>query len=377
MSLLLYGALAVVVLGGGGLGAWAYVNIQRQQPDDADADAEAADGTDADTEETDGLDIDRPEPEFSQLGAVAAGAISLIPDPEHGVRESARALIDRPQTEYSRLGGLAAKLISVIPKPLFGVRETLFKRLAVKSIENYHKTAGGDAIGINAQAGQQIDLEPIKYRPPESCEEGEQPGWVAKSRDKTWNPAEEGNSVNYLGRTPLVALEDDSHVEAGWLAPRIGEAIEMDNYWPLFSDPQITAHIDMRTGAGGRTNGAIADGGTSTVNFELEQMGEYADDAIVDLGSGPEYDGLRISMSKAREWQAETADSEEMQMQEDRGYLRGLANGDDGPSLTKLLLICAAIILGVLAIVFLGPQLMSGGGGGGGGINPLMAFGGL
>jgi len=34
------------------------------------------------------------------------------------------------------------------------------------------------------------------------------------------------------------------------------------------------------------------------------------------------------------------------------------------------------VILGVLAIVFLGPQLMSGGGGGGG-INPLMAFGGL
>jgi len=373
MSLLLYAGVAVVVLGGGGLGAWAYLNMQRQTEDGDDA-APPADAADTDADETDGLDIDRPEPEFSQLGAIAAGAISLIPDPERGVRESARALIDRPQTEYSRLGGLAAKLVSLIPKPLFGVRETLFKRLAVKSIENYHKTAGGDAVGINAQAGQQIDLEPIKYRPPESCEEGQQPGWVAKSRDKTWNPAEEGNSVNYLGKTPVVALEDDSHVEAGWLAPRIGEAIEMDQYWPLFSDPDITAHINY--GAGGATNGAIADGGTSTINFELEQMGEYADDAIVDLGSGPEYDGLRISMSKAREWQAETADSEEMQMQEDRGYLRGLANGDDGPSLTKLLLICAAIILGVLAIVFLGPQLMSGGGGGGG-INPLMTFGGL
>jgi hypothetical protein len=60
-----------------------------------------------------------------------------------------------------------------------------------------------------------------------------------------------------------------------------------------------------------------------------------------------------------------------MQMQEDRGYIRGLANGDSGPSVFKLLLLCAAIILGTLGIVLLGPELV-GGGGGGGGINPLM-----
>jgi len=44
--------------------------------------------------------------------------------------------------------------------------------------------------------------------------------------------------------------------------------------------------------------------------------------------------------------------------------------GDDGPSVTKLLLICAGIILGVLAIVFLLPQLL-GGEGAASGINPL------
>jgi hypothetical protein len=61
-------------------------------------------------------------------------------------------------------------------------------------------------------------------------------------------------------------------------------------------------------------------------------------------------------------------------MQEDRGYLRGLANGDEGPSVFKLLVLCAAIILGTLAIVLLGPELVSGGGGssGSGGINPLI-----
>ncbi len=59
-----------------------------------------------------------------------------------------------------------------------------------------------------------------------------------------------------------------------------------------------------------------------------------------------------------------------MQMQEDRGYLRGLANGDEGPGMVKILLICMGIILGTLAIVLLGPELV---GGGGGSMNPLVS----
>jgi hypothetical protein len=55
-----------------------------------------------------------------------------------------------------------------------------------------------------------------------------------------------------------------------------------------------------------------------------------------------------------------------MQMQEERGRLMGLLDGQEGPSMTKLLLICAAIILGSLAIITLGPELLGGGGGGGG-----------
>jgi hypothetical protein len=51
----------------------------------------------------------------------------------------------------------------------------------------------------------------------------------------------------------------------------------------------------------------------------------------------------------------------------------GLAKGDEGPGIVKLLLICAAIILGTLAIIFLGPQLLGGSGVSAGGINPLMA----
>jgi hypothetical protein len=278
---------------------------------------------------------------------------------------------ERPTKEESALGRLGAKVLTTIPKPLLGVRGTLFKRMAVKSIENYHKTAGGDAMAINAKPGQRVELEPVKYRAPEKIDEGEKPGWKAKGRDKVWNAASEGNSVNYLGRTPTVLLEDDDHVEAGWLAPRAGEAIELDQYWPLFTNAEFNAVVDMDTP--GAANGhARADGGMN-IDLELADPGQWAGDNVVDLDSGDGYGGMRISTKKAREWRAENTDSEHMQMQEDRGYLRGLANGQEGPGIMKLLLICAGIILGTLAIVLLGPQLLGGSGGGGAGsINPLM-----
>ena len=276
---------------------------------------------------------------------------------------------ERPQTEESRIGRLAARLITLVPKPMMGVRETMFKRMAVKSIENYHKTAGGDAVALNAKAGQQLDLEPVKYRSPEEVDEGEKHGWKVKGRDKAWNPAKDGASVSYLGRAPFILAEDDDHVEAGWLAPRIGQAVELDNYWPLFTNASINAVIDA--GGGGAGAGAArADGGMG-LDFELDDPGEWAGENVVDLGSGAGYDGMVISTDKAREWTTEDADSEHMQMQEDRGFLRGLANGDEGPSMFKFILLWIGSLLAALALILLGPELISGGGGGSG-INPLM-----
>ena len=178
--------------------------------------------------------------------------------------------------------------------------------------------------------------------------------------------------MNYLGKTPVVALEDDAHVEAGWLAPRIGHAIELDNYRPIFTNTQLTAVAplapDPQTG-----NGTLADGGAihpSEVGLEPNSPGQWGGDNLIDLDSGEGYDGMRISMQKAREWQAETADSEQMQMQEDRGYLRGLAEGDE-TDVVRIFLYAALLVIGVLAVVLLGPELV-GGSDGGGGMNPLM-----
>jgi len=127
------------------------------------------------------------------------------------------------------------------------------------------------------------------------------------------------------------------------------------------------------------TNGnAVADGGQGIVNVEVEDMGTYAGAEVVDLDSGDGYDGMRVDFRKASAWAFETTATEEMQMQQERGRLMGMMSGENGPSVAKLLLICAAIILGTLLIVFAVPEFLSnGGGGGGGGINPLMLLGGL
>ena len=273
---------------------------------------------------------------------------------------------DRPTKEESTLGRWVGKTLATVPKPLLGFRGTLFKRMASKSLHNYYKTiSGADAIAINAKPGQRLDLEPVAYRAPDECGDDEIPGWYAKDRDKTWHPASEGNQVNFLdGKTPTVILEDDDHVEAGFLAPRIGKAIELDNYWPLFVDADINAVLDATPGA----NGARADGGMG-IDLELDSPGQWAGDQLIDLSSGPEYEGMRISAERAKEWRPEKSDSEAMQRAQDRGEMLGMMNGDDFDTF-KFVALWIGSLLAALALILLGPKLLSTGGGGG--INPLM-----
>lgn len=276
---------------------------------------------------------------------------------------------ERPDLR-DKTGAALGKFISSVPR-LIPKQARIFRAMAMNSIKQYHKRAGGDALGLDARAGQQLDLTPVKYRAAEECGEGEKPGWVSKDGDKTWSAASEGRVVDYLNNTPVVALDRDSHVECGWLRPRIAEAIELDNYEGVYTNAQLTAVAPVVGNATGK--GALADGGQITpedIGLEPNNPGQWAGDALLDLDSGAGYDGMRISFRKASEWASEQTTAQEMQMQEDRGYIRGLANGDDGPSTFKLLLLCAAIILGTFLIVFVGPELL--GGGGGGSINPLM-----
>lgn len=263
----------------------------------------------------------------------------------------------------------ASAIASLVTTPLKVIpwRTTITRKLLGASLKQYHKLGGGHALGLIAEPGQRLELQPVKYRPPKDCDEGERPGWVEKGGEKVWHAGSEGRVVDRLGKVPIVALERDGHVEAGWLKPRIGEAIELDNYDGVYTQPKINAEVVANLDAPGQ---AIADGGEQIANVSLRDLGNYAGAELVDLDSGTNYDGMRIDFRKASDWAFETTSTEEMQMQEERGILLGQLR-DTGPSPTKLFLYAAGFALAVIAIAVLGPELISGSGGGGGGINPL------
>lgn len=301
-------------------------------------------------------------------------------DAEPGTADRAEELAHTAaETIGERASDIAGKTLATVPK-LVPKQSRLFRSMALASLRNYHKRSGGDALGIEARPGQQIDIVPVKYKPPESTEEEEQGGWHIKGRDRTYDPGPDGQNVSFInGKIPSVLLHSDASTEVGWLAPRIGQAIEADNYAPLFVGPKLAPQRQQQATDGLAQNGAMADGGhsvsvqTPTVgNYDMIDPGEFSGDNIVDLSSGDGHSGMRISLKKAKEWFAQESDSEKMQMQEERGYLAGLANSDEADA-KRIFLYAVIFCIVVVAIVVIGPEV-AGGGGGGGSISPLLAL---
>jgi len=272
----------------------------------------------------------------------------------------------------SAIGGLALKTAKLIPK-----QSTLFRRLALGGLKGYYKRSGADALGIEARPNGEMDLVPISYLASEVTDEGQRPGWQLHGRDRTYDAASMGDSVHYLKDTPIVPLHSDSTVESTWMAPRIAEAVEMDQYWPVFEGAQIQANFEIPPTVG--QNGdmsALADGGQldasdQFLGFNLQDPGHYAGDSVVDLSSADGHDGMRISFSKAQDILDERTTSERMDMQEQRGRIMSqLQGGKEAYAMKMLLIAAAAIVLSIAAVTVL-PELI--GGDGGGSINPLIS----
>ena len=274
----------------------------------------------------------------------------------------------------SGLAGVMLKTAKLIPK-----QSRLFRRLAISGMKGYYKRSGADALGIEARPNGELDLVPVSYLASEVTEEGQRPGWQVHGRDRSYDAASMGDSVHYLKDTPLVPLHSDATVESTWMAPRIAEAVELEQYWPIFRNPTFNPVFNVP--GRGRTAGndaAWADGGQLDASdqfshFEISDPGHYAGDAVVDLNSDDGHDGMRISFSKAQDILDERTTSERMDMQEQRGRIMSQLQGGKKEYAMKMLLIAAtAIVLSILAVT-IGPELV-GGGGGGGSISPLLAL---
>lgn len=277
--------------------------------------------------------------------------------------ESAKSALDSLAVIYHEF---AKGLMPVVP-----FRKTILLKMTKRSLWQLWRISGADALVINAEKGSRLTLDMVKYKGPEECDDDEKPGWHAKGRDKVWSAGSAGNSVDYLwGVVPIVLLDDDDHAEAGWLKSRIGEAVQLGQHQPIYRNATIVAELPDAGQPG--ANGAVADGGG--VNFRVEDMGIFDAENLIDIGSGEGYDGMRISHRKANEWVSESAATEEMQMQEERGRIAEM-NRDADKSAIKWLLIGMGLGAGIL----LAPDLIAGfagttGGGDGGGGGSVMPF---
>jgi hypothetical protein len=270
----------------------------------------------------------------------------------------------------SAIAGTVLKTAKLVP-----YQARLFKRLALGGIKGYYKRSSADAIGLEARPNGELGLVPLTYKTSEITDEGQRPGWDVHGRERTYDAASMGDSVHYLKDTPIVPLHSDSTVESTWLAPRIAEAVELDQYWPVFEGAEINPIFEVPQGIGENPDQTTyADGGQLEMReqfrgFEMSDPGHYAGDSIVDLSSEGDHDGMRISFSKAQDILDERTTSERMDMQEQRGRIMSqLQGGKEEYAMKMLLIAAAAIVLSILAVV-IGPELV--GGGGGGGINPL------
>jgi hypothetical protein len=249
----------------------------------------------------------------------------------------------------------------------FGAR--FWKRLAERSLYYYHKRSGGDRLALEKRPNGQIELTPVKWRPPETLDElEERPGWKAKGKDKVWEPTAEGQTGARIGKTPVVPVDAQSWRDSSWAEASVAEAIDLDRWRPLFNveAADLRATVDMQ-GQGGQ---AVADGGVANVEFDPRDSPVF-EDAIIDISSAEEYDGKAISWWKVKELYGEKTTTDEMQKQEDRGFLAGRSKENLKSWMLKILLIGGAVAVAGL----IGPELISGllggGGGGGGSIMPF------
>lgn len=261
---------------------------------------------------------------------------------------------------------------SVIP-----FRTRFMKKLFYRSAWKYHKFEGGDALAMRARPNGQIEPTPVKWvdavRPVEELEDGEskKPGWSVKNSPRTFGAGSEGRNVDWMGRTPVILLDDDNPERFETLDARVSEALEdPDRVDALFesADINVTGVIDQRAyDPDAASNGeALADGGQPQVKDNYDVIfGSIArsrlKDKLIDVSSGDGLDGMRVSWRKVQHQRYETASTEEMHNQEVRGYLAGKADDDDKSDLVKKLALYFILgILGFLALIFLGPQLVGG-----------------
>jgi hypothetical protein len=252
-----------------------------------------------------------------------------------------------------------------------------WKGLAKASLYNYHKRSGGDALGVNHLPNEGVELLPIKYQ--QGLEElDDKPGWKAKGRDKVWEPSAQGQALSWLGKTPLVMLDDDADYQGTWLDCGVVDAIDKGNMRELYRADAgtFTAEITDHSGVIGG-GAARADGGYNVERDFVPETSPIFEDMIIDLGSGEGFNGSAISFRRYADIARDTSTQEKLKLAEQRGYLAGMDPGEYKSLMLKIMLIGGAVAIAGLVGPEIVAALFGGGGDGGGGSVIPFQLGGL
>lgn len=321
--------------------------LEGDEPDDA-----ADDASEPPTADSNSV-ADTPEAEETPDRATEAG--ENLGD---AVRETSANALVRFMTGFS----------SVVP-----FRARLMKKLMLGATYKYWKLSGGDALGLRARPNGQIAPTPVKWKDAiqpldEVGQERQKPGWKVKNEDRAFGPGAEGRNVDWFGKTPVILLDDDNPEKFNTLDARISECLEdPERVDALFESAEInvTGMIDKRRIDAESGQQAVADGGTVQVEDHYDVLfGSIGrgrlKDKLIDVSSGEGFDGMRVSWRKVQEQRHEQTTTEEMQNQEVRGWLAGKAGDDHSDLVKKLMLYFILAVLGLVAIIFLGPPLLTG-----------------
>jgi len=291
--------------------------------------------------------------------------------------DEARSDPERPSVEHedepgakigAAIGGALGRFvlnISLMLSRLMPGSTRMWRSLLKASYKGLYKSSSSvDCIG-HIMVGGEIKHVPLTY-------DYEQERYKTLSDDpEWWETPSEAESEYRVGPVPSVWASSTENELGSHVQAEVAEALEVGQEEFVCTDATVQ-HVTVEQ-TGPIEDGAVADGGQAVQQrqemISVEDVGKERDWlAVLDWDDA---DARVVSMDKYGDTYPETAASEKMDRERQLGRLME-KDRDLSKYAMKMLLIAGAIVIGALAVVFIGPSLLgsggvvSGGGGGGG-----------
>jgi len=283
----------------------------------------------------------------------------------------------------SLVGRRVARLAMNLSKPL-PLATRFWKAVAATGLRAMEASSDADALVLNFESNGRVDIEPMaRYADPDDHSEGDL--WHTPDWQRQWVGSGGDDIVRGPKNTNIAVAAGDEYHLGNHLMLRANTALDLGDDAHLYADPTIMVKEDverqiMVDGDAAAEGAAVADGGQLNQaaitdiedrvvgrSLDVQDLSWLGDDHVIDL---ERTDNRLLSVERAYDAMPERMAAEEHQAAEERGRLSE-EDQDKQAFVLKLMLIAAAIVLGTLAIMFIGVPAVQGSGGGGGGVTDV------